>query len=730
MASMQQQNGLQSSGPAKEPVKLVLCFDGTGNTFSGSNADTNVVKLLSMLDRTHPKQYHYYQTGIGTYSINETSVNKRWFWDKWSTIVRTIDQGYATTFDAHVIAGYRFLMQYYESGAKIYMFGFSRGAYTAKFLARMISTVGLLCKGNEEMVPFAYLLYQRYLAGELHNRTVEQKEELKKAKTLDQLIKTVSIEQFTNGILSQMPTSAGIEKLQVASMSGDQITNLYDQLQRTVTTAPGKLDVSKLTQQLQNTDPTEMASKLFDQLRETIPMEQLTNGAWLDWFKKTFSFRQPAKAKPAVQGPPKLIDVQELEARRDETEQREKDGQAFSGNSIDVDKTKEAFDELKAFSQTFCREETGKDGKGRNIKVYFLGLWDCVSSVAVLEQKAPFPVEVVGTAHYVRHAVAVDERRVKFKAALLAQDILDTKDTDDEDIKEVWFPGGHGDVGGGWPAGDGRRSVADEKRPNPSHWSPWQYMQRLWSLYKLEGPSNTHGAELQMSDIPLAWMIDELELVGQKNPLAAVKWSSKVDRFKRNLHKWFHDKDRFAIGGFVHDSLSFGLGTDFFTVLLWKFLEYWPLTTRWELAWTDSRPLWENVRFPLNEGGSRDMPFDAVLHESVVRRLDQDPLYNPTNCNGRGTSICVRRNNTRPAQESAIDPKHQTYKFAHVALEGTAADLTDRGHHSRWIGLMLVVGVVLLVLAFVLLRSFTFARKRAVLWVLSGLDLDMLAARA
>lgn len=45
-----------------EPRKLVLCFDGTGNAFSGSNADTNVVKLLNKLDRNHPNQFHYYQS--------------------------------------------------------------------------------------------------------------------------------------------------------------------------------------------------------------------------------------------------------------------------------------------------------------------------------------------------------------------------------------------------------------------------------------------------------------------------------------------------------------------------------------------------------------------------------------------------------------------------------------------------------------------------------------------
>jgi 20S proteasome alpha/beta subunit len=45
-----------------EPKKLILCFDGTGNTFSGSNADTNVVKILRKMDRNHPNQYHYYQS--------------------------------------------------------------------------------------------------------------------------------------------------------------------------------------------------------------------------------------------------------------------------------------------------------------------------------------------------------------------------------------------------------------------------------------------------------------------------------------------------------------------------------------------------------------------------------------------------------------------------------------------------------------------------------------------
>ena len=45
-----------------EYTKLILCFDGTGNTFSGTNADTNVVKILRKLDRNSNKQFHYYQS--------------------------------------------------------------------------------------------------------------------------------------------------------------------------------------------------------------------------------------------------------------------------------------------------------------------------------------------------------------------------------------------------------------------------------------------------------------------------------------------------------------------------------------------------------------------------------------------------------------------------------------------------------------------------------------------
>lgn len=310
------------------------------------------------------------------------------------------------------------------------MFGFSRGAFTAKFLARMIRTVGLLCKGNEEMVLFVYRLYLRYLEGEV---------------------------QHLNN--DRHPTADG------SAGTGE-------------------------------------------------------------------------------------TEVGEHEHEHEDADQH---------------KHRVARDEIAAFSNTFCRKDTSFQGGKKvesRIKVYFLGIWDCVNSVAILEGSAPVPVPVKGTAQFVRHAVAVDERRVKFKPALLAQDIRGSGD-DDEDLKEVWFPGCHGDVGGGWPAVESQ--PLDSNKPM----TMWQRVKNFWTTRKPKEPSTDIGRDpFQMSDIPLAWMIRELELVGKQDPPAAVKWRRSVNGFKRR----FQEKKKQALKGFVHDSLRFGYGTGFVKVLFWKFM--------------------------------------------------------------------------------------------------------------------------------------------------------------
>ncbi|KAH9060461.1 hypothetical protein EDB87DRAFT_1562060 [Lactarius vividus] len=144
----------------RKPRTLVLCFDGTANEFSERN--TNVVKLYSILKKDSPKsQLCYYQekltemqAGIGTYF--QPGVVSPLF----RFAARTLDEMFAWYLSEHIMDGYRFLMQNYHEGDSVCIFGFSRGAYTARALAGMLHKVGLLSKDNHEQVSFAYKLYK------------------------------------------------------------------------------------------------------------------------------------------------------------------------------------------------------------------------------------------------------------------------------------------------------------------------------------------------------------------------------------------------------------------------------------------------------------------------------------------------------------------------------------------------------------------------------------------
>lgn len=102
--------------------------------------------------------------GIGTYVKGQgSSATRLNLWPKIkSTFLTTIDSMVGSSFQQHLLAGYRFVMQYYNPGDHIYIFGFSRGAYTARFLAEMIHELGLLSRGNEEMVQFAWETFSNF----------------------------------------------------------------------------------------------------------------------------------------------------------------------------------------------------------------------------------------------------------------------------------------------------------------------------------------------------------------------------------------------------------------------------------------------------------------------------------------------------------------------------------------------------------------------------------------
>ncbi|EMD37020.1 hypothetical protein CERSUDRAFT_155454 [Gelatoporia subvermispora B] len=97
-------------------------------------------------------------------------------------------------------------------------------------------------------------------------------------------------------------------------------------------------------------------------------------------------------------------------------------------------------EKCKRFKATFSR---------RNVKVHFVGVWDTVSSVGIVRDKT-LPDTTAGMGHvcYFRHALALDERRVKFLPEY-AYGGVGPPTLDDNHMKEVWFAGSHSDIGGG-----------------------------------------------------------------------------------------------------------------------------------------------------------------------------------------------------------------------------------------------------------------------------------------
>lgn len=129
------------------PKNVVVCCDGTANEFARNR--TNVLKLYSALVHDTPEQVVYYHPGIGTMEpFGALSPFTRKFARLLGMAV-----GYGLAND--VRDAYVFLMQTYEPGDCIYLFGFSRGAFTARAVASLIRMYGMIRKGNEALVPYA-----------------------------------------------------------------------------------------------------------------------------------------------------------------------------------------------------------------------------------------------------------------------------------------------------------------------------------------------------------------------------------------------------------------------------------------------------------------------------------------------------------------------------------------------------------------------------------------------
>ena len=129
------------------PRNIVVCCDGTANEFARNN--TNVVKLYSILAHEPETQVSYYHPGLGT---REPAGALTSFARK-VTKAMGLAFGYGLADDMR--DAYVFLMRTYQPGDRVYLFGFSRGAYTVRAVASLLHMYGLIRPDNEPLVPYA-----------------------------------------------------------------------------------------------------------------------------------------------------------------------------------------------------------------------------------------------------------------------------------------------------------------------------------------------------------------------------------------------------------------------------------------------------------------------------------------------------------------------------------------------------------------------------------------------
>lgn len=134
------------------PKNIVICCDGTGNEIDANLS--NVLKLFRITRKT-ADQVVFYDPGVGTISSS----------DPWSRLKTNTQKvlGLATGYglDDNVLDAYRFLVDHYEEDDKVYLFGFSRGAYTVRVLAGFLRLVGLLNPTQRNLCGYALTAYKR-----------------------------------------------------------------------------------------------------------------------------------------------------------------------------------------------------------------------------------------------------------------------------------------------------------------------------------------------------------------------------------------------------------------------------------------------------------------------------------------------------------------------------------------------------------------------------------------
>ncbi len=128
--------------------RIIICSDGTWNRPERLGKDdhpTNVLKVARGIETLAPnniEQIVFYDWGVGSY---------------YDPIV---GGAFGLGLNKNIMDAYRFLVHNYQVGDEIYLFGFSRGAYTVRSLCGMINNCSILKSQHASKIEAAFELYK------------------------------------------------------------------------------------------------------------------------------------------------------------------------------------------------------------------------------------------------------------------------------------------------------------------------------------------------------------------------------------------------------------------------------------------------------------------------------------------------------------------------------------------------------------------------------------------
>ncbi len=544
-----------------------------------------------------------------------------------SWYMKAKDSAIGSSFDHHVVGGYRFLMRFYSPGDEIYIFGFSRGAYIARFLAEMLDYVGLLSHGNEEMVSFAWKAFSSW--------------------------------QSRQG--NDTPEGIKKKKEMYAFMKGFRET------------------FSRPVRRIR-----------FLGLFDTVNSVPRFETAWMQRSKFPYTARTSAKViRHAVS-----IDERRAKFRQDliyQSDRPKKDKtKAHSASEAAQQKLHEIHEKYRRRGSVATA--SGADDAAAVAAAAERGRRP---TLAIPDDAAPYRRRSHSTRSHRTHDTHGTQGTHNDAQSEIsisphpheddAMSLSDSEDENHQDIDEVWFSGGHGDIGGGWELVPGHKAAShiplvwmvreamkaglnfdmdkvrdmgciealdEESEDGDETMTPAGDQEKTEAT---NGAHNTNGNDHHEEQPPIPGIILRTPSAStprlfqnasfQSHP--TFRSPSQPDTAPSSAStippppQTFTEMMQSACAARIHDSLKFDCGLGFSTVFTWRMMEYIPFR---RMNLEDG--VWKPIRWPLPCGEVRDIPDDARIHGSVIRRMKMDEKYRPGNMiiggGGRGVKVAPK----------------------------------------------------------------------------------------